>query len=303
MDRLECDRMFVAVMDTGSFTRAAAKLGTISGQASKLVARLEAELGVRLLNRTTRAVSPTEAGRAYYERLRQLLEAYDELDLSVRNTSQTPRGRLRITAPLTFGTAELAPALSEFAAIYPEISLHVSFEDRLVNVVDEGFDVAIRVGKPADSTLIARRLCDVRIVTVASERYLEERGEPRKPEELAGHECMIDTNFRDPYRWPFQDATGKTYSVPVSGRLCFSNAEACLRAAELGLGIAYLPAFVAAKAFDATHLRPILAGYSLTFSIFALYPHSRHLAASVRALIDFLADRYKAEMDWPVAQG
>ena len=298
MDRLECDRMFAAVMDAGSFTKAAAKLGTTSGQASKLVSRLEAELGVRLLNRTTRAVAPTEAGRAYYERLRQLLDEYDDLDLSVRNISQTPRGRLRITAPLTFGTLELAGALSEFAALYPAISLNVSFEDRLVNVVEEGYDVAVRVGKPVDSTLIARRLCDVRVVAVASGAYLEQHGTPSSPEDLAAHQCILDTNFRDLNRWPFQGADGKTITVAVNGRLCFSNAEACLRAAEAGLGIAYLPGFVASDALRNGTLRPVLTEYGAGYGIFALYPHSRHLAANVRALVDFLAERYRGAVDW-----
>ena len=155
MDRLECDRMFVAVVEARSFTAAAVKLGASSGQASKLVSRLEAELGVRLLNRTTRAVSETEAGRAYFERVRSILDEIDNLDLAIRNVAQTPRGRLRLTAPLTFGTVELARALNDFAAGYPEIELEVSFSDRVVNLVDEGFDVAVRVGRPADTSLIA----------------------------------------------------------------------------------------------------------------------------------------------------
>jgi DNA-binding transcriptional LysR family regulator len=166
VDRLECDRMFVAVVESRSFTAAAARLGTSSGQASKLVSRLEVELGVRLLNRTTRALSETEAGRAYFERIRSILEEFESLDLAIRNVGQTPRGRLRLTAPLTFGTVELARALNDFAAYYPQIELDVSFSDRLVNLVDEGFDVAVRVGRPADTALIARKLCEVRIVLV-----------------------------------------------------------------------------------------------------------------------------------------
>lgn len=298
MDRLECDRMFVTVMDAGSFTKAAAKLGTSSGQASKLVARLEAELGVRLLNRTTRAVSPTEAGRAYYERLRRLLDEYDNLDLAVRNISQTPRGQLRITAPVTFGTTELASVLAAFASVYPEIALDVSFSDRLVNVVEEGFDVAIRVGKPVDSTLIARRLCDVRVMAVASDAYIAAHGAPSTPADLSQHVCIIDTNFRDPNRWPFQRSDGEMTAVPVNGRLRFSNAEACLRAAELGLGIAYVPGFVAMNAVASGALRRVLEARGAAYSIFALYPHSRHLATNVRVLIDFLAEHFRGAERW-----
>ena len=215
MDRLECDRMFVAVVEARSFTGAAVELGTSSGQASKLVSRLEAELGVRLLNRTTRAVSETEAGRAYFERVRSILDEIDSLDLAIRNVAQTPRGRLRLTAPLTFGTVELARALNEFAAGYPEIELDVSFSDRVVNLVDEGFDVAVRVGRPADTSLIARKLCDVRIVLVGSDAYLAAHGEPSAPEDLQRHACIIDTNFREPGRWPFRSATGEPIAVPV----------------------------------------------------------------------------------------
>jgi DNA-binding transcriptional LysR family regulator len=138
MDRLACDRMFAAVMESGSFTAAADRLGTTSGQASKLVSRLEGTLGVRLLNRTTRAVSPTEAGQAYFDRLRPLLDEFDSLDAAVRDVTQAPRGRLRLTAPLTFGGLELTPILNDFALRWPEIELDVSFSDRVVNLVDEG---------------------------------------------------------------------------------------------------------------------------------------------------------------------
>jgi DNA-binding transcriptional LysR family regulator len=297
MDRLECDRMFVAVMEAGSFVAAAARLGTSSGQASKLVARLEAELGARLLNRTTRAVSPTEAGQAYYDRLRPLLEEFDALDLSIRNVAQTPKGRLRLTAPVTFGSLELTPALNEFAARFPEIELDVSFSDRVVNLVEDGFDMAVRVGRPEDSSLISRRLCDVRIVIIGAPAYLERRGEPATSDDLARHDCIIDTNFRDPNRWPFGRSDERL--VPVRGRIRYSSAEACLRAAEAGLGLACVPAFVAGDAIRSGRVKRLLEAYEPEpFGIHALYPHSRHLAAKVRALVDFLADRYRGTPAW-----
>jgi DNA-binding transcriptional LysR family regulator len=301
MDRLECDRMFVAVVEARSFTGAAVKLGTSSGQASKLVSRLEAELGVRLLNRTTRAVSETEAGRAYFERIRAVLDEIDNLDLAIRNVAQNPRGRLRLTAPLTFGTVELARALNVFAAGYPEIELDVSFSDRVVNLVDEGFDVAVRVGRPSDTSLIARKLCDVRVVLVGSEAYLAAQGEPSAPEDLPRHACIIDTNFREPGRWPFRSADGGTIAVPVTGRLHYSNAEACLGAAEAGLGLACLPSFVAGPAIAAGKVRALLTSFEPEpFGVHALYPHSRHLAAKVRVLVDFLAARYRGKPRWEV---
>lgn len=298
MNRLDSDRMFVAVMETGSFVAAAERLGTSSGQASKLVSRLEAELGVRLLNRTTRAISPTEAGRAYYERLQPLLEEFDNLDLSIRDTARTPQGRLRLTVPLTFGALELAPALNEFASRYPQIELDVSFTDRVVNLVDDGFDMAVRVGRPDDSSLIARKLCEVRIVVLGAPTYLESHGEPATPEDLARHECIIDTNFRDPNRWPFRIGVAERLA-PVRGRIRYSNAEACLRAAEAGLGVACVPAFVAGEALRSGRVTQLLAGFETEpYGVHALYPHSRHLAVKVRALVDFLVERYRGTPVW-----
>jgi len=299
MDRLECDRMFIAVMETGSFVGAAERLGTSSGQASKLVSRLEAGLGVRLLNRTTRAVSPTEAGQAYYERLRPLVDELDTLDMDIRDSSQSPRGRLRLTAPLTFGILELAPALSAFAGRYPDIELDVNFTDRVVNLVDEGFDMAVRVGRPGDSSLIIRKLCAVRIVVVAAPSYLERRGAPETPDDLARHDCIIDTNFRDPQRWPFGDPSGNARSMTVGGRLRYSNTEACLQAAEAGLGLACVPGFVAGEAIRSGHVVRLLQAFEPEpYEVHALYPHSRHLAAKVRLLVDFLVERYRGPPRW-----
>ncbi len=291
--------MFVAVMETGSFIAAARRLGTSSGQASKLVLRLEAELGVRLLNRTTRALTPTEAGQAYFERMRLILGELDELDASVARASGDPSGRLRITAPVTFGVAQLAPALHAFARRYPRIELDVSFSDRVVSLVDEGFDAAVRVGRPADSTLIARKLCDVQIVVLAAPAYLAERGTPATPGDLTGHACIIDTNIREPLLWRFRSAGGEPVSVAVTGRLRFSNAEACLGAAEAGLGIARVPSFVAAAAIHAGRVQPLLQPFNEEgFGVFVLYPPGRHLAAKVRALADFLGERFRGTPDW-----
>ncbi len=293
MDRLASARMFLAVMETGSFTAAARRFGTTSGQASKLVARLEAELGVRLLNRTTRAVSATEAGQAYHEQLRGIIEDFDLLEESVRDTSATPRGTVRLTAPLTFGITELVPALNAFAAAYPEISLDVAFSDRLVNLVDEGFDAAVRVGRPRDTTLIARRLCTRQIVLVAAESYLARRGVPERPEDVSAHDCIIDTNRREPGRWLLCSGD-KTVAVPVRGQLHYSNAEACLAAAEAGFGLAHVPDFVAAGALKSGRVRALLADHGEEpLGVFALYPSGRHLAAKVRVLIDHLAAHFR----------
>ncbi|CAH1688138.1 LysR family transcriptional regulator [Hyphomicrobiales bacterium] len=299
MERLDCDRMFVAVLDAGSFAAAARRLGTSSGHASKLISKLEADLGVQLLKRTTRALSPTEVGQAYYERVKTLLDEFDALDASVRNASGAPAGRLRLTAPMSFGATQLVPALLDFARAFPEIQLDVSFSDRVVNLVDEGFDAAIRIGKPGDSSLIARRLCDVRVVLVASQSYLAARGTPRHPDDLITQECIIDANFRDPFNWPFRRGDGTELLVPVTGRLRFSNGEACLAAAEAGFGIAYVPSFIAGPSLRAGRVQALMPDMEMQpHGLFALYPPGRHLALKVRALVDYLVTCFRGKPVW-----
>jgi DNA-binding transcriptional LysR family regulator len=274
-------------------------LRTSSGQASKLVSKLEADLGVQLIKRTTRALSATEIGRAYYERMKGLLEEFDALDASVHNASGAPAGRLRLSAPLTFGTKQLASRLTAFAGKFPQIHLDVSFSDRIVNLIDEGFDAAIRIGKPADSSLIARRLCDVRFVTAAAPAYLAANGTPLTPDDITHHDCIIDSNFRDPSNWRFRTAPESVVTVPVTGRLRFSNAEACLIAAEAGFGLARLPSFLAGEHFRAGTLHPLLCDMEDDpLGLYALYPPGRHLAAKVRALVDFLAAEYHGGPSW-----
>lgn len=294
MDRLDCDRMFVAVMELGSFARAAERLGTSAGQASKMVARLEQDLGARLLNRTTRALAPTEVGRAYHERVRDILSDYDGLDAEVRRAMTKPSGRLRLTAPLTFGVGHLAPVLLEFAALYPAIELDVGFSDRVVSLVEEGFDAAVRVGRPADASLIARKLADVGRAVVAAPAYLDRAGTPETPADLARHECVIDTNPRDPFLWRFRGPDGARLTVTVRGRLRFSDASVSLAAAEAGFGFANLPDFVVAESLRAGRLRRLFADYDDDpYGLFVLYPPGRHLAAKVRVLVDFLAARFR----------
>jgi len=290
--------MFISVMETGSFTAAAQRLGTSHGQASKLISRLERELGVQLFRRSTRALTATDVGRAYYEKVRILLAEYDALNESVRTTSDSPAGRVRVSAPVTFGTTQLTQPLIDFARRFPGIELDVSFADRAVNVVDEGFDLALRIGKLNDSALMARKLCDIRIIAVASPDYLIKRGTPSHGGELSQHDCIIDTNFRDPFRWPFLQGE-QMVQEPVNARLKFSNAEVCLQAACAGLGIARLPAFVAGEVLRNKTLVPVLESYEIPpLGLFALYPPAKYLAHRSRALIDFLVEAFAGEPEW-----
>jgi DNA-binding transcriptional LysR family regulator len=297
VDRLDEINAFAAVADARSFTQAARRLGVSSAQVSKLVARLENRLSARLLNRTTRDVSLTDTGRAYLERARQVLEDFASLESSVRDESG-PSGALRVSAPVSFGAAELTPALLEFASAYPLVALDVSSTDRMVNLVEEGFDVAIRIGQLEDSSLIARKLAAVLIVTCAAPDHLARAGRPRTPEDLIEHEAILDTNAADPTVWRFGSGAARR-DVRVRGRLRFSGAVPCVAAARAGFGVTRAPAFAAADDLRAGRLEALLCDFEPeVIHVHAVYPHGRHLAAKVRAFVDFLASRYAGEPEW-----
>ena len=297
MDRFDEINAFAAVADARSFTQGARRLGVSSAQVSKLVARLENRLGARLLNRTTRDVSLTDTGRAYLERARLLVDDFEALEGSVRDQGG-PRGMLKVSAPVSFGASQLTPALLDFACAYHDISLDVSSTDRMVNLVEEGFDVAVRIGELPDSSVIARKLAAVRIVTCASPDYLARAGTPHDPEDLAQHEAIIDTNAREPLIWTYR-GEGETYQVRVHGRMRFNGADACVAAGCRGLGVIRTPAFAASEDLRAGKLVPLLCAYEPEMiHVHAVYPHARHLAAKVRAFVDFLADRYAGEPEW-----
>lgn len=297
VDRLDEMAAFAAVADARSFTQGAKRLGVSGAQISKLVARLEDRLGARLLNRTTRDVSLTDTGRAYLERARALLEDFETLEGSVRDETG-PSGLLRIAAAAAFGRAQLDQALLDFAAAYPDVQMEVFYADRQVNLVDEGFDVAVRIGQLTDSSLIARRLAPVRMVTCASPAYLQAHGVPQIPADLNSHEAIIDLNVREPYVWGY-GIGGECMDARVHGRLRFASAEACLEAAERGFGIARAPAFVAVERLRQGVLTPFLCNFEPeTVYVHAVYPHTKHLAAKVRAFVDFLAKRFAGEPEW-----
>lgn len=297
MDRLDEIRAFAAVADARSFTHGARKVGVSGAQASKLVARLENRLGQRLLNRTTRDVSLTDTGQAYLDRARDLIERFEALETSVRDQSG-PSGTLKVSAPVSFGANQLTPALLDFARDCGAVSLEVAFSDRIVNLVEEGFDVAVRIGHLADSSLVARRLAAVRLVTCASPDYLARAGTPHALEDLARHEAILDANGRDPTVWRF-GPHGDLRDVRVHGRLRFNGAEPCVAAAVAGFGVVRTPAFAAAEHLRAGRLVPVLCNHEPEMiHVHAVYPHARHLAAKVRAFVDFLAARYAGEPEW-----
>ena len=298
MDSLVEVRAFVAVADALSFIRGGQRLGVSPGQVSKLVARLEAQLGVRLLNRTTRQVSLTDTGRDYVERVRPLLDGFDALQATVRDDVGGPHGLLKVSAPAAFGAEEIEPAMLDFARACPDVSLEVHFSDRVVNLVEEGFDAAVRITRLRDSTLVARKIADVRVLTFASAAYLDQAGVPQQPEDLAAHEAVIDLNMPHPTTWTFR-RDGASLDVATTGRLRLSSGEACVGAAEAGFGIARVPAFIAASSLRAGRVRMVLQAFEPPpLAVHVVYPGTRHLAAKVRAFVDFLATRYAGEPAW-----
>jgi DNA-binding transcriptional LysR family regulator len=297
MDRIQEMRVFVAVADLRSFAQAARRLGVSTAQASKLIARLEDRLNCRLLHRTTRDVSLTDSGRTLHARARALVEEFDQLERSAQEMAM-PRGLLKISAPLSFGIQQLGPMLVDFARAYPDVGLEVSFTERMVNLVDDGFDAAVRIGMLADSSLVARKLATIRNVTVASPEYLATHGVPRTPEALQKHDLILDLNFADPYVWSFGSGA-KRMGVRVTGRLRFANPYICLAAARAGFGIARAPAFAAAEDLRNGRVTSLLTKYEPDpATIYAVYPHARHLASKVRVFVDFLAARFTGEAEW-----
>lgn len=290
MDRIEELRVFVAVADLRGFAQAGRRLSISPAQVSKLIARLEDRLSTRLFNRTTRDVSLTDEGRAMQGRARVLVEEYDQLEQSAQQTAR-PRGLLKISVPNSFGD-KLGTTLLDFAATYPDVGLDVSFTDRVVNLVEDGFDAAVRITSLADSSLIARKLADIRGVTVAAPRYLAKRGTPRTPDDLPSHEAILDLNMNPPNTWFFGTGS-KRSAVRVSGRLRFGNPYLTLAAARAGFGIARVPSFVAENELGQGKLVRLLETYEpeAPLSMYVVYPHARHLASKVRVFVDFLVER------------
>jgi DNA-binding transcriptional LysR family regulator len=298
MDRIDEIKAFATVADMRSFTQAARKLGVSGAQASKLVARLENRLGARLLNRTTRDVSLTDVGRAYLERAYELVEGFESLESSVKDQHRGPTGLLKISAPMSFGARQLTPALLDFAAACPGVSLDVVFSDRMVNLVEEGFDVGVRIAHLPDSSLVARRLAAVRLVTCASPDYLARAGTLQMPDDLGRHECILDAIGGELTVWRF-GGSSEDRDVRVHGRLRLSGAEARVAAARAGFGVIRTPAFAAAEDLRASRLVPLLCQFEPEpVHMHAVYPHARHLSAKVRAFVDFLVKRYAGEPEW-----
>lgn len=303
MDRLAALEAFVKVAETQSFSEAARRLRASKSVVSRQIAALEAELGVRLFQRTTRSMTLTEAGRGYFERASRILADLEDANLSVSQLQAAPRGQLRVNAPMSFGLLHLAPALPDFLLRYPDVDVDLTMNDRFVDLIDEGFDLAVRVGKLEDSSLVARKLAPVRRVVCASPDYLKERGTPQTPDDLTHHACLCYSNLSMAHEWRFVTEKGEPWPVEVKGRLNVNNGDALKIAALRGLGFVNLPTFIVGSELQAGTLVSVLDQFTpQDATLSAVYPHSRHLSPKVRAFVDFLAERFGPRPYWDLVE-
>jgi len=294
MDRFTTLSVFAKVVEQGSFARAAERLALSTSAVSRHVADLEAHLGARLLNRTTRRLSLTDTGSAFYERCVQLLADLEEAEEAVSAATVIPRGTLKLTCSITFGVRNLAPAIAAFAALHPQVQFDVELSDRSVDIVDEGFDLTIRIGAVSSQSLVGRFIGVSQLICCASPAYLRERGTPMAPADLARHACLSYEYSPSRSMWRFRDREGQTHDIRIAGPARANNGEMLSALAIAGVGICYEPDFIVAPALDSRALVPLLADYfPEEIPVHVLYPSRRHLSAKVRAFVDFLVARFE----------
>lgn len=304
MDKFANIEAFVNVVESGSFSRAAERLGVAKSLVSRRVSLLEAQLGVQLLQRTTRNQSLTSPGRLFYPRAARLLAELDEAEQSVVDASAALRGSLKLAAPLSFGLHHLSDALTDFLGEHPGIELDLDLNDREINLVEEGFDMAVRIGALRDSTLLARRLGTARFVTCASPEYLARHGVPQRPDDLAGHVGLHYANVPLNQAWRFSDAGREPVTAIPGIRLRANNGDALATAALAGLGIVNSPTFIVSEKIATGELVQLLHDYRReSVGIYAVYPPGRMLPRRVLTLADFLASRFGDLPAWDRAIG
>jgi DNA-binding transcriptional LysR family regulator len=298
MQDLERMAIFARVVEPKSFSAAARRLGLSKSLVSKHVSQLEKSVGARLLNRTTRNMSLTEAGAVFYDHCARIVEELEEAKLAVGRLHSEPRGVLKLSASVAFGTLHIAPALPEFLARHPEVSIDMVITDRFVDMAEEGYDLAIRIAKDPGQNLVARRLAGVNRRMCATPEYFARRGVPRVPEDLLQHNCLTYTHFNPQDPWRLQGPAGEI-SVPASGNLRLNDDEALAQAVLGGLGVGLLPTFIIGQELQSGKLQAVLSEYvALERQIYAIYLPNRHLSAKVRAFIDFLLARFGPEPYW-----
>ena len=299
MDRLLLMETFVRVVDTGSFSAAAGNMRLSKAAVSKYITMLESRLGVQLLNRTTRRLSLTQEGAAYVARCRRLLEDVQEAEDSVGRMRVDPKGLLRLNGPMSFGHLHLASAIADFMVQYPEIEVDFELSDRFVDVVEEGWDMVIRIGRLQDSSLYARKLAPVHMTLCGSPAYFARQGIPQHPKDLARHHCLGYTYVSGGHAWTFVGPEGEEEVVSFRPRLRINNGDAIRIALLQGLGVAVSPTFIVGRDLQAGSLQTVMTEWALPDTgVYAVYPHHRHLSVKVRIFIDFLLDRFGSRPYW-----
>ena len=289
MNAFEDMRLFVQVMESGSFTAAADQLGLSKQYVSRRLMQLEGRLGTRLLNRSTRRLDVTPPGQSYYESAVRLLGEVEQVEQGIAGQNAEPRGKIRLSAPLSFAVAHLGCILPQFLQRYPQVSVELDLSDRPVDLLGEGYDVVLRIGVLEDSTLIARRIASIPRVYCCSPAYLAEHGEPQAPEDLADHQCLPYGHSRQ-VQWQFQNK-GKPLIQAVSGRIRANNGEVLKDAAIAGLGITYLPLFIVGDALADGRLVRVLDGFATeALQLSAVYPQHRQSSRAVQVLVEFLRE-------------
>lgn len=293
-DLLDGVAVFVGVINTGSFTAAAEALGHSTSYVSKTVSRLEKRLGSRLLNRTTRTISLTDVGKSYFERCNQIIIDAENAERSISQLQDTPRGLLRVNAPVSFGSIYLLDHLSKFMNSFPEITLEVEFNDRMIDVVAEGYDVVIRAGQIQDSNLVARKFTSSKSIVVGSPDYFKKNGRPKTANELEYHACLAYSLIPNPTLWEFIKDGNRT-AVKITPRLMCNNAAVEVAMAVNGVGIGRIPLFCCEQELANGELEIILDDYEPPeIGVYAVFPHRQYLTAKVRAFVDFLVERFES---------
>jgi len=291
MDKFEAMRVFCSVIEAGSFVAAAEQTGLSTTAVSRMVAQLEAQLNVRLINRTTRRMNPTNEGFAYFERCTQLLADLEEAEASVAGEARHPRGRLRLTAPIALATLRLAPAFAAFCSTYPDIILDIVLSDGVADFVEEGLDLAIRVGKVGSENLVARHIGDTTLLIAASPDYLARAGQPKHPEDLLHHACFTYTYSATGNQWQFEDEKGGPVSVRIGGPVNANNGMLLAEMAAAGSGIVLAPCFILQPLIASGRLIQVLPEWKQRrLPIHVVYPTRRHLSAKVQAMTGFLGN-------------